>query len=422
MTSFAGPDGPFHAEVTVPGDKSLSHRALVLAAMASGRSVVGGTGPGADVASTRAALERLGARIDPDTVESPGIGRWRPLTDPIDAGNSATTMRLLTGALAARPFRSVIVGDRSLMGRPMRRLVGPLGILGASVTVADAGTPPVVIDGRALRGAAVSIPVASAQVRTAVALAALQAEGTTTIDSPPGFRDHTERMLARLGLGSRTSDTLFRVAPGPIRPFRAVLPGDTSSASFLWAAAALSPGSSVRVTSVSLNPGRTGFLDVLASMGARVEISPMAEMLGDPVGDVVVVGGRLHGTTIQGLHAVRALDELPLVAVLAAFADGPTTVSDAGELRTKESDRIASTVAMIRALGGRAEPSTSGFVVEGTGLTGGVVSPAGDHRIAMAAAVAATPGGRVVVDGFEAASVSWPGFERVLEDTWSSSP
>jgi len=419
VTSFVGPGRPFHADVTVPGDKSLSHRALLLAAMAKGRSVVRGAGPGTDIAATRRALEQLGVRIDPDIVESPGVARWRPLDHPIDAANSGTTMRLLTGALAPSSFRSVIVGDESLTARPMRRLAGPLGVLGASIRVSDAGTPPVVIDGRPLRGAAVSIPIASAQVRTAVALAALQAAGPTTIDSPHGFRDHTERWLEYLGLGNRTTETVLRIDPSIIRPIHALLPGDTSSAAFLWAAAAINPGSSVRVPSVSLNPGRTGFLDVLAAMGATVDITPTGHVLGDPVGEVTVTGGYLHATTIRGVQTVRTLDELPLVAVLAAFADGVTMIEDASELRTKESDRIASTVAMIRSLGGSAEPSNAGFAVEGTGLIGGVVAAARDHRIAMAAAIAASRGGTVTVEGFEAAAVSWPGFDQVLEETWS---
>jgi 3-phosphoshikimate 1-carboxyvinyltransferase len=420
VTTFTGPAGPFHAMLRVPGDKSLSHRALLIGAMAAGRSVVRGLGPGTDVAATRTALESLGVRFDDHVVDSPGVDGWHAAPGPIDAANSGTTMRLLTGALAGRPFRSVLVGDESLMSRPMRRLAAPLGVLGASVTVSDAGTPPVVVEGRSLRGAAVTVAIASAQVRTAVALAALQASGDTTIVSPPGFRDHTERWLAHLGLGERTTDTVFRVTPAPIRPIHAELPGDTSSAAFLWAAAAASPGASVTIRSVSLNPGRTGFLDVLAAMGARVDQEPDRPVLGDPVGTVTVAGSDLRGITVAGPLTVRALDELPLVAVLAAIAEGTTVVSDAAELRTKETDRIATTVGMIRALGGRAQATADGFVVEGAGLRPGTVRSAGDHRIAMAAAVAASRAGSVTIDGFEASSVSWPGFARVLEETWAS--
>ncbi len=420
MTVFQGPSRPFHAVRDVPGDKSLSHRALILASMARGRSVVRNPGPGRDVAATRAALERFGVRFSGDVVESAGVGEWLPADGPIDAANSGTTMRLLAGALAARPYRSVIVGDESLMARPMRRLAAPLGVLGAAIAVADAGTPPVTIDGRRLHGAAVTIPIASAQVRTAVAFAALQATGPTTIASPPGFRDHTERWLEHLGLGHRTTDTVMYVDPRPLRPIHAVLPGDASSAAFLWAAAALSPGSTVETPMVSLNPGRTGFLEVLASMGAAVEVTPTGDVLGDPVGSVTVTGAELHATAVSGTDAVRTLDELPLLGVVAAFAEGTTTVADASELRTKETDRIAATVAMVRSLGGAADSTGDGFVVAGTGLPGGTVDAAGDHRIAMAAAVAAGRGGRVEIDGFEAAEVSWPGFDRALEETWAS--
>lgn len=420
MTTFEGPGGPFRADVSLPGDKSLSHRALVLAGMATGRSVVRGAGPGADVAATKRCLDHLGVAIGPEVVDSPGIDEWHVPAAPLDAGNSGTTMRLLTGALAARAFRSVIIGDESLTARPMRRLAGPLGVLGASVQVSDAGTAPVVIEGRPLRGAAVSISVPSAQVRTAVALAALQATGSSTIQSPPGFRDHTERWLTHLGLGSWTAGTVFRVDPGPIRPIHVVLPGDTSSASFLWAAAAITPGAQVTARRVSLNQGRTGFIDALSAMGAGVEVVETGHVLGDPVGDVTVRAGDLHSIRIAGTDAVRALDELPLLAIVAAFSDGTTLVEDASELRTKESDRVATTVGMVRALGGVAEPTADGFVVEGTGLTGGRVSSGGDHRIAMAAAVAASRAGTVSVEGFEAAAVSWPEFSRVLEETWSS--
>jgi len=420
VTVFQGPDRPFHAVREVPGDKSLSHRALILAAMARGRSVVRNPGPGRDVASTRGALERFGVVFRDGVVESPGVEQWLPADGPIDAANSGTTMRLLAGALASRPYRSVIVGDDSLMARPMRRLAAPLGVLGAAITVSDAGTPPVTIDGRPLRGAAVTIPIPSAQVRTAVAFAALQATGSTTITSPPGFRDHTERWLEHLGLAHRSTDTVVRIDPAPLRPIHAVLPGDTSSAAFLWAAAALSPGSSVEIGPVSLNPGRTGFLDVLSSMGAIVEALPTGHVLGDPVGRVTVTGAGLAATTVAGEAATRALDELPLLGVLAAFAEGTTTVSDASELRAKESDRISATVAMIRALGGAADATADGFVVVGTGLGGGTVAAGGDHRIAMSAAVAASRGGRVAVDGFDSAGVSWPGFEQALEETWAS--
>jgi len=261
----------------------------------------------------------------------------------------------------------------------------------------------------------------SAQLRSAVALAALQAEGPTTITSPPGFRDHTERWLEAAGLGRRLSDSAFRVLPGPVPPGIYRIAGDLSSAAFLLAATALRPGAEVTVRHVTLNPGRTGFLDVLEAMGARVRRRTTELIHGDPVGDVTVTGDALRPAEIGASLAVRALDELPLVAVLGAAAPGETLVWGATELRVKESDRVAASVRLIRELGGRAEERPDGFQVSGSGgLAGGTVASGGDHRIAMAAAVAAViaPDG-VDVRGFEVADVSWPGFPEALEALWS---
>jgi 3-phosphoshikimate 1-carboxyvinyltransferase len=421
---FSPPTRPFSADATLPGDKSMSHRALLLAAMAHGASPLRGLGPGRDVEATVGALRHLGVTVEPDGVESPGVLGWTVPETTLDAGNSGTTLRLLAGALAGRPFRVALVGDDSLMRRPMRRLVGPLAALGASVTVGDAGTPPVVVQGGALRGASVVLPMASAQVRTAVSLAALQAEGATTVDSPPGFRDHTERWLASLGLGRWVSSTSFRIEPGPVPPVAYNLPGDTSSASYLAAAAALSAGSDVLLRGITLNPGRTGFFDVLEMMGAIVVRAVTGAVHGDPTGDVTVRAASLRGVHIRAPLTVRAMDELPLIAVLAGAASGETEIRDASELAAKESDRIAATVAMVRALGGSAEPRDDGFVVTGLGARypGGVVDAAGDHRIAMAAAVAATfSESPVTIRGFEAVDVSWPAFREELEGVWSSS-
>jgi 3-phosphoshikimate 1-carboxyvinyltransferase len=418
---FRPPDGPFRALLTVPGDKSMSHRALILAAVARGLSTVSNTGPGEDVAATRRALEALGVEFTGDRVRSPGAQEWAAPTLPIDAANSGTTMRIMAGALAAQPFRSTLVGDSSLMRRPMGRLVAPLRALGASVEVGPDGLPPVTVGGSHLRGAAVEVTEPSAQVRSAVAFAALQAEGASTIDSPPGFRDHTERLLEALALGRRLSATRFEISPGPVPTVSYRVPGDASSAAFLLAAAALRPGSELTVSEVSLNPGRLGFLEVLEAMGARVSRQVTGMIYGDPVGDMSVTAAPLSATRIAGALTVRTLDELPLVAILAAAAEGETLVLGAGELRVKESNRIAASVAMIRALGGIAEELPDGFaVVGGRRLTGGTVQAGGDHRIAMAAAVAAaTADGGVTVEGFEAVSISWPGFTAALESLWS---
>jgi 3-phosphoshikimate 1-carboxyvinyltransferase len=413
----------FRDQREVPGDKSLSHRALIFAAMANGTSRVTGLGPGRDVAATAAALARSGAVLDGDLLHSPGIAGLRDPGGPIDAGNSGTTMRLLAGMYAGRPYPTTLVGDESLQRRPMRRLVEPLQALGAEVALSDEGTAPVRVRApEPLRGAAARVSLASAQVRTAFLLAALQALGESSVDGPGGFRDHSERWLHALGRGEWTSSTAFRLDPGPLPTGEYPVPGDPSSAAYLWGAAALVPHAEVTTPGVSLNPGRIGALDVLAAMGAEVEIRPAADLLGDPVGDVTVRGAPLRATVVGGELAVAALDELPLLAVIAAAADGTFTVGDAAELRTKESDRIVSTVAMVRALGGSAEATDDGFVVVGTGqLAGGTVDPMGDHRIAMAAAVAATATtAPVTVLGPEVAAVSWPAFYDELEALWSS--
>ncbi|MDJ0962212.1 MAG: 3-phosphoshikimate 1-carboxyvinyltransferase [Acidimicrobiia bacterium] len=418
------PTNAFRAEVTLPGDKSLSHRALIFAALAEGPSQIDHLGPGADVAATRHAVTRLGVSIDGPRFDSPGVSGWRPVDSPIDCGNSGTTIRLLAGALSPAGFRTSLTGDGSLRRRPMERLIDPLEALGANVVLSDGGTAPLQVggSGNRLQGADVVIPMASAQVRSAFQLAAIQAVGGSSVKSPPGFRDHTERWLIAWGLGEWHDSGAFFIRPGAVPPGRYVLPGDTSSAAFLWASAAIHPGSRVETPEVSLNPGRIGFLQILESMGAEVGAVVTRDLGGDPVGTVWVEGRGLVATDITGPLAVAALDELPLVAVLGAYAEGITTVRDAAELRAKESDRIESSVAMIRALGGGAEATDDGFAVVGTGwLEEGAVAAQGDHRIAMAAAVAATGAtGPVTITGADAAAVSWPGFFETLEQTWSS--
>ncbi|HEX9856666.1 MAG TPA: 3-phosphoshikimate 1-carboxyvinyltransferase [Acidimicrobiia bacterium] len=417
------PDAPFAGSVAVPGDKSLSHRALILGALAAGESHIANQGPGEDIASTRSVLRALGVTIDGGRLASPGRRAWREPVGPLDCGNSGTTLRLMAGALATRPYRSELTGDVTLLRRPMGRLVGPLEALGASIEVSDGERAPITVHAPGeLRGTDVEIPIASAQARTAFELAALEARGSSVVSSPPGFRDHTERWLEALGRGRWLDRNRFQVVPGELEPFEYVVPGDPSSAAFLWAAAAVKPGARVTTPGITLNPGRIGFLQVLESMGAGIEAEVTGSAMGDPIGSVTVYGGVLAATEVSGELAAATLDELPLVGVLGAYAEGMTVVRDAAELRGKESDRIATTVAMIRALGGGAEATEDGFVIVGTGwLETGTVESHGDHRIAMAGAVAATAAtGAVRIDGAGAAAVSWPGFYEVLEGLWSS--
>jgi len=422
-TTLEGPRTPFVAAIEVPGDKSSSHRATVLAAMAEGTSSVERLGTGRDVAASRAIVQRLGIEVDGNTFRSPGIGNWATPDSPLDCENSGTTMRLMAGALSGAGVTATLIGDGFLMRRPMRRLVEPLESLGAGVGLSDDGTAPLTIRGAARTAAAdVEITIASAQVRTAFALGALRADGESTIASPLGFRDHTERWLEAMGLGRKESPNLFRIYPGDVPAYRYVIPGDPSSAAFLWAAAAIVEGAEVITPGVSLNPGRIGFLEILDNMGATITAEVTGAMLGDPIGTVAVKGSGLRATTVSGALTAAALDELPLVAVVGSYAEGVTTVADAAELRAKESDRIATTVAMVNALGGGAQATDAGFDVLGLGwLDGGRVEAEGDHRIAMAAAVAATGAtGSVTISWTEAVGVSWPRFFEALEALWSS--
>ena len=418
---ITNPGTRLRASVQVPGDKSLSHRALLFAAIAEGDSYISGLGPGDDVHSTIEALDQFGVIVDGEKIRSPGIAHWRVPTEPIDCGNSATAMRLLAGVLSTSPVKATLVGDSSLSARPMHRLVEPLTELGGNIDTSPEGTPPLKVGGAtAARGNSVTIDVASAQVRSAFELAALNASGPSMIDSPPGFRDHTERWLIAAGRGEWASATAFTVLPGKIVPARYEVPGDPSSAAYLWALAAIQPGGEVLTPTVSLNAGRLGFLQILEEMGAEVEALVTGEVGGDPVGDVKVTGRTLSAVDVAGDLVASALDEIPLVAVVGAYAQGITRVSDAAELRVKESDRIASTAAMIRALGGGIDLRRDGFEVVGTGfLEGGVVETAHDHRIAMSAAIAAMRAdGPVTIRDAEIASVSWPGFYETLEAMW----
>ena len=419
--TISGTEDTFLATVRVPGDKSLSHRALLFAGMAEGDSLVTGLGYGLDIASTAMAMRALGVEISGQQVRSPGVRGWRQPTDPIDCGNSGTTMRLLSGILATSTLAVELVGDPSLSRRDMTRLEQPLLALGG-VFATTSGTAPLRVGGAGEVGHAdVKIPVASAQVRSAFQLAALAGDAPSTIDSPGGFRDHTERWLTAVGRGEFETETRYRIDPGPIPPARFDVPADPSSAAFLWAAAAISSGSTIVTPEVSLNPGRIGFLEILDRMGADVEAVVTDTVGGDPVGTVTVTGRPLTGISIEGALVAAALDELPLVAVVGAYADGMTTVRGAAELRVKESDRIGAIESMLVALDGGIATVPDGFDVVGTGfLNGGTVETFHDHRIAMAAAIAATrASGAVEIIDSNIAAVSWPEFYDTLAALWS---
>jgi 3-phosphoshikimate 1-carboxyvinyltransferase len=336
--------------------------------------------------------------------------------DPIDCGNSGTTMRMLAGFLCGRPLDFELVGDASLSSRPMDRVVEPLRRLGARIATTD-GHAPLTITGGVLVGAEIDLPRASGQVKSAVLLAGLQASGTTTVHEPAPSRDHTERLLAALGAPvTRIDDRTVRVGTiGALDRFEYDIPGDASSAAFLVVAAATVPGSELTIEGVNLNPQRVAYLDVLRTMGADISTTVTEERLGEPVGEIAVRYAPLHGTEIVSSEGI--VDELPILAVAAACAEGTTTIVGAAELRVKESDRIATTSALLDAFGIVVRTTDDGLVVTGGARRGATVDGAGDHRIAMCAAVAAlTADGPTTIAGWGAVDVSFPGFDAVLDE------
>lgn len=412
--------GPLRGVVRVPGDKSISHRAAILAAMAAGTSEIRDHSPAGDCGATLTAIRRLGIAVEErgDVVRIRGAGSdaLRASDEPLDCARSGTTMRLLAGVLAARPFPSTLTGDAQLLRRPMERVAEPLRRMGATVTTVN-GRPPLRIEGGPLTGIRYRLPVPSAQVKSAVLLAGIQAEGETTVLEPIPSRDHTERLLGWLDLPIERGPDSATVRAAVPEPFALRVPGDLSSAAPLVAAAALVAGSELTVEGVGLNPTRTGFLRVLERMGAALEVS-IHHRSPEPVGNVRLRHGRLHGVAVGPEEIPTLLDELPLLGVVATAAEGTTEVRGAGELRVKESDRIAGLVAGLRTLGAEAEELDDGFVVRGpTALGGGGVDALGDHRLVMAFAVAALASREPVgVSGSRSLGDSFPGFLEHLED------
>jgi 3-phosphoshikimate 1-carboxyvinyltransferase len=417
---LSGPH-PLRGRLRVPGDKGMSHRALLFAAMADGRSRVMGLAGGDDVSRTRGALAQLG--VDSTvagsavTVAGRSVTGFTEPTGILDCGNSGTTIRLLSGLLAGRPFLSVLTGDDSLVRRPMARVVAPLRAMGARVDGrADGTMPPLTVRGGGLIGTTHLLTVASAQVKTAVLLAGLQADGTTEISEPAPSRDHTERMLAALGAPIiRVDERAVRVTAGAPQPFDFDVPGDPSSAAFWVVAATITPGSELVVEDVALNPARIAFVDVLVRMGAAIEMVTTGERLGEPVGELRVRSAPLHGTTVEGATIPWVIDEIPALAVAAAFADGVTEFRDAGELRVKESDRIATVGELVTRLGVGVESGADHLVVRGGRPAPAALDSHGDHRVAMAGAVAANAlEGEMVVRGWRAVASSYPEFTEDL--------
>jgi 3-phosphoshikimate 1-carboxyvinyltransferase len=442
VTRFA-PSGPLRGELRPPPDKSISHRAAILAAMSEGEVRVTGYLDSADTRSTLDAVRALGAGIELSTGDSPGaidltvrgIGlrgperRAEERALAIDVGNAGTLLRLLPGWLAGQGTGQwVLDGDESIRRRPVDRVAEPLRQMGGRVECREGRLPPLEVAGTALHGVSYRMPVASAQVKSCVLLAGLLAEGETSVTEPAPTRDHTERLLAAWGadVSSEGLRTLPTLGGGPVRRVtirpverlagRAIeVPGDFSSAAFLLVAAAIVDGSRVRVTGVGVNPTRIGLLGILNRMGAAIEVDEDPERI-EPTGAIVARHGPLETTRVHAQEVPLAIDELPLVALLGCFADGTTIVSGAEELRHKESDRIATVVDGLRGLGAEIEGTKDGFAVTGTGgLRGGRLDAQGDHRLAMLGAIAGLASREgVEVEGMDAAAVSYPGFEADL--------
>jgi len=417
----------FRGRFRLPGDKSISHRAAILGAMARGRTTVDNYSQAADCASTLACLEALGVAVARDgarvAIESGGLAAWRAPASALDCGNSGSTIRMLAGALAGRPFRSVLTGDESLCRRPVERVAAPLRLMGATLASTD-GRPPLTIDGGRLRAIDYALPVASAQVKTAVLLAGLQAEGETRVTEPAPSRDHTERMLPSFGVTLVRDGRSASVRGGQEpRGTHVDVPGDASSAAFLVVAALVLPDSEVRLEHVLLSPTRTAFVDVLRQMGGDV-VATLEGEAPEPTGTIVARSSSLRGTAVDPAVVPALIDEVPALAAAAAFAQGTFTVTGAKELRVKESDRIAALAEGLSAMGARVREQPDGLVVEGRGrLDGGAVRSFGDHRIAMALAVAGlAAAGPTEVEGADCVAVSFPTFFDVLAEATGEAP
>lgn len=413
---------PLRAELVVPGDKSISHRAIMLGALSNGPCVITNFLEGEDCLSTMAAMRKLGVEIEhaePGTVIVHGTrGRFTAPDSDLDCGNSGTTVRLLSGILAAQPFRTRLTGDASLSKRPMRRVITPLTAMGARLSAnGERDTLPLVIDGGPLTGIRYEMPHASAQVKSAILLAGLFASGRTTVVEPAPSRDHTERMLEYFQVRPVRQGNEITIHGGQTlesRDFR--VPGDISSAAFWLVAAAARPGAHLHLDNVGLNPTRTGVLAVLVRMGARLrEIVESDE--GELSGVVEIEGGQLNGTVIEGDEIPNVIDEIPALAVAAALANGTTTIRGAAELRVKETDRIAAIAANLRAMGVPVEEFDDGMeITGGTRLRGARLPSFGDHRIAMSFAVAGLfADGETIIEDVECVATSYPTFARTLE-------
>ncbi|SFS14759.1 3-phosphoshikimate 1-carboxyvinyltransferase [Dyella sp. OK004] len=411
------PSRTLQGSVRVPGDKSVSHRALMFSALADGRSHIRGFLEGEDTRATAAVLQKLGVHFETPAdgervVHGVGLHGLRGTAEALDCGNAGTGMRLLSGLLAGQVFDSTLIGDASLSKRPMRRVTEPLALMGARIDTQD-GLPPLhVRGGQALHGIKYTLPVASAQVKSALLLAGLYAEGETEVIEPHPTRDYTERMLAAFGWPIAFEPGRARLSGRhTLRATDVDVPADFSSAAFFLVAGSIVPGSELRLPAVGLNPRRTGLLQALRLMGADIRIENERESGGEPVGDLIVRYAPLHGIELPEALVPDMIDEFPALFVAAAVAQGRTVVRGAAELRVKESDRIATMAAGLRAIGAAIEETPDGAIIDGGALAGGDVDSHGDHRIAMSFAVAGLVSqGSIRINDCDNVATSFPGF------------
>ena len=425
VTFFVEPGGRLTGKLRVPGDKSISHRSMMLGALAEGVTEVSGFLEGEDSLATLNAFRAMGVVIEGPThgrvtLHGVGLHGLRAPQGPLYLGNSGTSMRLLAGLLAGQTFDTVMTGDASLSRRPMQRVTTPLALMGAIIEATPAGTAPLTVrGGQTLRGIDYQLPVASAQVKSCLLLAGLYAQGRTRVTEPAPTRDHTERMLNGFGYPVvREAATASVTGGGRLRATRIEVPADISSAAFFLVGASIAPGADLLLEHVGINPTRTGVIDILRLMGADIEVLNAREMGGEPVADLRVRHANLHGIEIPEALVPLAIDEFPALFIAAACASGTTVLTGAAELRVKESDRIQVMADGLTALGVMAQPTPDGIVIEGGPLRGGQVDSHGDHRIAMAFAMAALrTSGAVQIDDCANVNTSFPGFVTLAETT-----
>jgi 3-phosphoshikimate 1-carboxyvinyltransferase len=423
QTRTVVPAKSLRGRISVPGDKSISHRSIMLGSLAQGTTHVRGFLMGEDNLSTWKAFEAMGVTINqtgPDALEISGVG-IDGLSEPedvIDCGNSGTTMRLMSGLLAGQNFFSVLTGDKYLRKRPMKRVVSPLTAMGARIWGRDGGErAPLAIRGGSLKPTRYASPISSAQVKSAVLLAGLSVDGETTVTEPHLSRDHSERMLSYFGADVRPFEGGVTLLGRPRLVAQEIMvPGDISSAAFFMVAGLVTPGAELLIRNVGINPTRSGVIDILTAMGGQLELRDIREQSGEPVADVLVRHSQLKGIDIHGDMVPRAIDEFPVISVAAALAEGTTTIHEAEELRVKETDRIAAMVSELTKVGGQVEARPDGMVINGVErLDGGTVSSHGDHRIAMSMAVAAlSASGDITIEDTGCTETSFPGFWELV--------